>query len=81
MSKMMRISESIEEQLEGLMEQTGQSRQKVLEIALKDLAKKLFFQKSDEQYRALKQNKAEWGDYLDELKEWDGTLKDGLEDE
>lgn len=81
MSKMMRISEDISKQIDELTELTGESRQVILKKALNNLAKQLFFKKSSEQYKALKKNKVEWNEYENEIKEWDVTLKDGLEDE
>jgi hypothetical protein len=81
MSKMMRISDDISKQIEDLIELTGQSRQKILKIALQNLAKQLFFKKSSEQYHTLRKDKKEWESYIEEMKEWDITLQDGLEDE
>lgn len=81
MSKMMRLSDAVEKQLEELIALTGKPRQKILEKALKELSKQLFFKKSNEQYLALRKNKEEWNSYMQENEDWDITLQDGLDDE
>lgn len=77
----MRLSDAVEKQLEELMILTGKPRQKILEKALKELSKQLFFKKSNAQYLALQKNKEEWDSYTQEMEDWDVTLKDGLDDE
>ena len=81
MSKMMRISDFADEQLNELTKLTGESKQKLLDKALASLVRYSFIQKGNEQYAALKKDKKAWKELLAEREEWDVTLSDGLDNE
>ncbi|MEK7408475.1 MAG: toxin-antitoxin system protein [Acidobacteriota bacterium] len=76
-----RISKEAQDLLCELARQEGKSMRAVLEKALKLYEERVFWEKANRAYAALKANSKAWQQELKEREEWDATLKDGLEDE
>jgi hypothetical protein len=74
-----RISEASHRTLKELAEQTGQSMMEVLDKALDAYRRKLFFEQLNAGYAELQADPKAWGEHLDERKQWDATLMDGLD--
>lgn len=55
--------------------------QAILEKALKLYEERAFWERTNRAYAALKTNLKTSGQELEERREWEVTLKDGLEDE
>jgi hypothetical protein len=81
MSKMTRISDTTAKHLDVLVKKIKKSRQLILEHAVEMLAREQFLREANEAYAKLKENPDAWKEMMDEYKEWDITLADGLEDE
>ena len=80
MSKMIRISEDVSNQLDALASETSLSKQRLLQDAVELLSRELFLKKTNAEYSKLKKDGLL--DALDdELMEWDFTLSDVLSDE
>ncbi len=73
------ISESSHRLLCDLAGQTGQSVQQVLDQALEDYRRKVFFEGLAADFAALKADPEAWAEELAERKLWDSTLMDGLD--
>lgn len=81
MSKMIRMSEESSKYLDQLADETAQSKQDVLALAIQELFKKHFFEKADKAYATLKKDKGAWKKELAERSELEGTLADGLDND
>lgn len=81
MSKMMRISDQIAENLTQLAKMTGKSKQIILKNAIEAYVREQFLAKANAEYAKFKKNKKAWKEEQKELEEWDITLGDGLSDE
>jgi hypothetical protein len=75
------ISEKSYTMLQELVEQTGQTMREVLEKALQDYERKVFFEQLNAGYAALRADPEAWAEHLAERKLWDNTLMDGLDPE
>jgi hypothetical protein len=53
----------------------------ILELAIDNYYRHLFFEKLNAQYAALRADEEAWAEELRERAEWDVTLADGLEEE
>jgi hypothetical protein len=73
------VSEGTLRVLHELAEQTGRPALEILEKALDDYRRKVFFEGLTADYAALKADPEAWADELAERKLWDATLMDGLE--
>lgn len=73
------ISETSQQILRELAEQTGQSMTDVLDKALDTYRRKLFFEQLNAGYAALRADPQAWAEELEERKLWDATLMDGLD--
>jgi hypothetical protein len=73
------ISEASYQLLQQLAEQTGQSTVDLLDKALDAYRRKLFFDQLNAGYAELRADPKAWADHLAECKQWDVTLKDGLD--
>lgn len=73
------INESSQKLLAELAVQTGQSAQKVLDQALEEYRRKVFFQGLAADFAALKADPAAWAEELAERNLWDTTATDGLD--
>jgi predicted transcriptional regulator len=74
-----RISEAAHQMLKELAEQTGQTMIAVLDKALDAYCRKLFFEQLNAGYTELRADPEAWAEHLAERKQWDATLKDGLD--
>lgn len=68
------MPEAVIHELDELSKMTGDSKQKLMERALQNLAKKLFIIKANEEYLLLKKNKQAWKELQEEQEAWDVTL-------
>jgi hypothetical protein len=74
------ISESTRRILRELSEQMGRPVQAILDRAVEDYRRKLFFEGLTADYAALKADPAAWADELAERRLWESTLTDGQDD-
>ncbi len=79
MSKIIRITENAYDRLDQLALETGSSKQRIIDQALENLARKHFLEKTNKGFAALKNNATKWDEELNERDEWE-TINDGLED-
>lgn len=76
-----RISKKARDQLREMSAETGLSMADVLAKAVDHLERELFFEQVEEDYRALRSDPVPWQEYLQDRRELDGSLMDGLDDE
>lgn len=81
MSRVVRMSDQAASDLESLAKSTGQSKQQVIELALKRYAHSQLMKKANEQYARLRQDPAASKDLDEEIAAWDTTLHDGSDDD
>ena len=74
------ISETAQRLLQALAGETGQSPTEVLEKALDQYRRQVFFEGLAADYAALRADSEAWAEELEERKLWDTTLMDGLEE-
>lgn len=74
-----RISEAAQRILSELAEQTGLPEAELLEKALDDYRRRVFFEGLAADFAALKADPEAWAEELAERKLWDATLMDGLD--
>jgi hypothetical protein len=74
-----RISETAHQILKALAEQTGQSIMEVLDKALDEYRRKLFFEQMNAGYAVLQADPKAWAEAEAERKLWDATSMDGLD--
>src|SRR5207244_2260892 len=74
-----RITETSHHMLKELAERTGQTMMDVLDMALKEYRRKLFFEQLNAGYAELRADPKAWAEHLAERKLWDATLMDGLD--
>jgi len=79
-STTVRISSSLHETLRQLAEETGTTMNAVLESALNEYQKRLFWSHAAAEFRALQNDPRAWDAEQRERAAWDATLADGLED-
>jgi len=79
-SATVRISPRSHQTLRSLSKLTGDSLQAVLDRAIEEERRRLFFDKLDAGYAAINNDPAAKREFDRERDEWDVTLKDGLED-
>ena len=65
--------------LRTIAEQTGQSMQDVLDRAVEEHRRRVFFDSLNSYYAELRQDPKAWAEELEERAAWDVTLADGLE--
>jgi len=76
-----RISLKTREKLRELTTNTGESMQTILDKAIEELDRKLFWERTNSAYAKLKKNPIAWKEEQEERLAWDVTLADGLEEE
>jgi len=81
MSKMMRISDNTDKNLDELKNILGTSKQTILEKAVDLYIREQFLKKTNEEYAQLQKDPKAWAEELEERALWDVTLADGLDDE
>ena len=75
-----RISLKTKEKLRELTANTGESMQSILDKAIEEFDRKLFWERTNSAYAALKKNPIAWKKEQEERLAWDVTLADGLAD-
>ncbi len=73
------ISEKARQTLTELAEQTGKTVQDILDQAVEDYRRKVFFEQLNADYAALKADPQAWAEELEERRLWEATLGDGLD--
>ena len=79
-STTVRVSEHTHELLHKLAAATGEPLQKVLERAVENYRRELFYAEFNAAFERLKADPVAWEEELAERAEWDATLADGLDD-
>ena len=74
-----RISQPAHQKLREISRATGRPMQEILERALADYDRKLFWSQVDSAYRNLRKNPKQWKEERKERALWERTLSDGLE--
>jgi len=80
-STTVRINTANHELLKKLSKVTDMSMQNVIEKALKQFQKQLFWDKAAKEYLQLRQDEKAWMDEQAENALWDTTLSDGLDED
>ncbi len=80
MSRMTRISETAAKNLDVLVKKIKKPRQLILEQAIELLIREQFLREANEAYARIKENPEAWKEMMDEYKEWDVTLADGIDE-
>ncbi len=80
-STMMRVSETARQSLGDLAAKMQKSMQAVLDEAVEEYRRQRILQELNEDYRALRNDPEAWKAELEERREWDVTLLDGLEED
>jgi len=80
-STTVRISEAAREALRDLSRQTGRSLSELLALAVERLRRDAILEETDAAFARLKADHAAWDEVLQERKEWDAALADGLEED
>ncbi len=75
----MRINTDTYLKLQQIAEETNESKQDIIARAIDKFARELFLKKANEAYSLLRQSPKEWKELIEEEKEWDVTLADGLD--
>ncbi len=79
-SNTVRIDSSTHKTLQKLSAQTGQKMQEILGEAIELYRRKLFLEKANAAFAALKADPQAWKEEQEERAAWDVTLLDGLKD-
>ena len=75
-----RISEEVHDRLHRLAAEKRASMSAVIESALAEYERKLFWSKTASEFQALQNKPKAWKAELDEREAWDVTLADGREE-
>lgn len=75
-----RISEEVHGRLHRLATERRASMNAVIESALTEYERKLFWSKTATEFQELRNNPKAWKAELEEREAWDVTLADGLEE-
>ena len=76
-----RIKETTRAQLREIEEATGTGPSEALARAVDSFRRSLMFANTDLAYRTARENAADRQEFEDELRDWDGALDDGLDEE
>jgi len=79
MATQVRISDASHRALRELAKLLGDSMQGVLDKAVEAYRRRTFLDQVNREYGALKDDDKAWEDTVDERKEWESTLADGLD--
>jgi predicted transcriptional regulator len=77
-STTIRVHPATHKTLARLAKENHSSMQTVLNEALEAYRRKVFLQRTNQAYAALRRDPAAWTRYEKELKAWDGASEDGL---
>jgi hypothetical protein len=75
------ISEKMNALLHELAQDTGKTVEEVLDAAVEDYRRKVFIEKVNAGYAALRADPVAWAEVEAERRAWDATLMDGLDPE
>jgi len=78
---MARISDQAFTELKEIAQLTGESRQEILLKALDAYKRRIFLEKANAAFAALKSDSEKWQVEQEERQAWENTLNDGLEKE
>lgn len=81
MSKLVRVSDEAYSKIDQIAQNTGFSRQDIIDKAIINLEREAIFKKANEAYAAIRNDPKLWQEEQEELALWDSSLGDGLEDE
>lgn len=77
-TNVVRLNQTSNRRLAELSKKSGKSKQAIVEKALEEYHKKQFFESLDKSFAALQENEENWRDELDERRELESSLSDGL---
>jgi predicted DNA-binding protein len=80
MSKLIRVNQESYNALKKLEADLGIPKQEIIEKALEKLLRENLLEQANEAYEQLRNNPQAWASELEERKEWETTLSDGLDD-
>ena len=80
-SSTVRINAKTFKILNEIVKSTGMSKQEILDKAIEDYRRKEFIREANAAYSFLKKDDKKWQEELNERREWDVTLKDGMEED
>ncbi|MFH1150191.1 MAG: toxin-antitoxin system protein [Actinomycetota bacterium] len=80
-STTIRVTGRTKKTIEELAASTGASQIEIVAEAVEKYRRKRMIQELCDSFARLRENPAEWEDYQREVREWDSTLMDGLEEE
>jgi len=75
-----RVSEEVHDRLHKLAAEKRMTMSAVLDSALAEYERKLFWSKTADEFRALRRDSKAWEAELEEREAWDVTLADGREE-
>jgi len=80
-STTVRVGGAMRDFLRELAGQTGESMQSVLERAIEEYRRRLFFEQVNAAYQRLRDDAEAWREELEERAIFEGSLADGLDEE
>ncbi|MBU1670054.1 MAG: ribbon-helix-helix protein, CopG family [Actinobacteria bacterium] len=80
-STTIRVNLKTKKTIEELAASTGNSQVEIVAEAVEKYRRRRLLQEINESFARLRENPEEWEDYQREVREWDSTLMDGLEEE
>jgi len=75
-----RISLKTREKLRSLTANTGESMQSILDKAVEELSRKMFWERTNSAFASLQKDPVAWEKELEERSAWDVTLTDGIKE-
>lgn len=76
-----RVPTTTHERLQTIANQESRSIGRLIEAMLDDYEEREFFTRLGEDFARLQSDPEAWADYQAEMRLWDATLMDGLDDE
>ncbi len=79
MSTTIRITDSTKDRVKAISEMTGKQMQAVVEEAVVEYERKVFWERTNERYAELRRDREEWARIEAEREGESGALRDGLD--
>jgi len=79
-SQTIRVSKTTHQILRGLARQARTTMTAIVEAAVREYQRNKYWEEYYADYAALRANPEAWAEYQEEIRAWDCTLADGLED-
>lgn len=79
MSTTIRITDEAKRRIALLADETGRPMTELLDEAIEQLERKIFFDNLNKRYAELRADPVAWAEIEAERREWDKTLRDGLD--